>query len=135
MLPNYAYFKGKIVPYSEAKVGVATHALNYGTGAFGGMRGYWNDQEEELFIFRPMDHYKRLLNSAKLLSMELDITAEDLLDRLRPALDRLVSTGIARERLDRQSMVTPSCGMGSMTVPASEHVVRLTAELSRLLRG
>ena len=52
MLPNYAYFKGKIVPYSEAKVGVATHALNYGTGAFAGVRGYWNEQEEELFIKR-----------------------------------------------------------------------------------
>jgi branched-chain amino acid aminotransferase len=78
MLPNYAYFKGKIVPYSEAKVGVATHALNYGTGAFAGVRGYWNEQEEELFIFRPMDHYKRFLNSAKLLMMDLGVTPEDL---------------------------------------------------------
>jgi branched-chain amino acid aminotransferase len=78
MLPNYAYFKGKIVPYSEAKVGVATHALNYGTGAFAGVRGYWNEQEEELFIFRPMDHYKRFLNSAKLLVMDLGVTADEL---------------------------------------------------------
>jgi branched-chain amino acid aminotransferase len=78
MLPNYAYFKGKIVPYSEAKVGVATHALNYGTGAFAGVRGYWNEQEEELFVFRPMDHYKRFLNSAKLLMMDLGVTPEDL---------------------------------------------------------
>jgi branched-chain amino acid aminotransferase len=78
MLPNYAYFKGKIVPYSEAKVGVATHALNYGTGAFAGVRGYWNEQEEELFVFRPMDHYKRFLNSAKLLMMDLGVTPQDL---------------------------------------------------------
>ena len=40
VLPNYAYFKGKIVPYSDAKVGVLTHALNYGTAAFGGLRAY-----------------------------------------------------------------------------------------------
>jgi branched-chain amino acid aminotransferase len=78
MLPNYAYFKGKIVPYAEAKVGVATHALNYGTGAFAGVRGYWNEKEEELFIFRPIDHYKRFLNSAKLLMMDLGVTPEDL---------------------------------------------------------
>jgi branched-chain amino acid aminotransferase len=78
MLPNYAYFKGKIVPYSEAQVGVATHALNYGTGCFAGVRAYWNEEEEELFIFRPMDHFKRFLNSAKLLVMELSITAEEL---------------------------------------------------------
>lgn len=78
MLPNFAYFKGKIVPYAEAKVGVATHALNYGTGAFAGVRGYWNEQEEELFIFRPLDHYTRFLNSAKLLRMDLGVTAEEL---------------------------------------------------------
>lgn len=78
MLPNYAYFKGKIVPYSEAQVGVATHALNYGTGCFAGVRAYWNEEEEELFIFRPMDHFKRFLNSAKLLVMDLSITAEEL---------------------------------------------------------
>jgi len=73
-LPNYAYFKGKIVPYAEAKVGVMTHALNYGTGAFGGVRAYWNSDEEQLFIFRPIDHFIRLLNSAKLLFASFDYT-------------------------------------------------------------
>lgn len=78
MLPKFAYFEGKIVPYSEAKVGVATHALNYGTGAFAGIRAYWNSEEEQLFIFRPMDHYKRFLNSGKLLRMELDVDYKQL---------------------------------------------------------
>ncbi|MGD8813915.1 MAG: branched-chain amino acid transaminase [Anaerolineales bacterium] len=76
--PKFAYFEGEIVPYAEAKVGVATHALNYGTGAFGGVRGYWNDEEEQLFVFRPIDHFKRLLNSAKLLRAEFDHTPEEL---------------------------------------------------------
>ena len=53
MLPKFAYFKGEIVPYNQASVGVATHALNYGTGAFAGVRAYWNADEEQLFIFRP----------------------------------------------------------------------------------
>jgi len=77
-LPNYAYFKGKIVPYSEAKVGVLTHGLNYGTSVFGGMRAYWNDEEEQLFIFRSQDHYRRLLHSAHIMFMELDHTPESL---------------------------------------------------------
>lgn len=77
-LPHYAYFEGNIVPYEEAKVGVATHALNYGTAVFGGVRGYWNDEEEELFIFRPLDHYRRLLNSSKMMLMELEDTPEQL---------------------------------------------------------
>ncbi|MBM4424753.1 MAG: branched-chain amino acid transaminase [Chloroflexi bacterium] len=77
-LPNYAYFDGRIVPYSEAKVGVLTHALNYGTAAFGGVRGYWNSDEEQLFVFRPHDHVKRFLQSAKLLCMDLPYTEDDL---------------------------------------------------------
>ncbi|MCD6253718.1 MAG: branched chain amino acid aminotransferase [Thermotogae bacterium] len=80
MLPKYAYFKGEIVPYSEAKVGVMTHALNYGTAVFGGIRAYWNDEEEQLFLFRPLDHYRRLLQSAKLLCMALNQTPEDLIE-------------------------------------------------------
>lgn len=77
-LPNYAYFEGKIVPFEEAKISVMTHALNYGTAAFGGIRGYWNADKEQLFIFRPLDHYARLLNAGKLMTMELDYTPESL---------------------------------------------------------
>ena len=79
-LPNYAYFKGSIVPYGEAKVGVLNHALNYGTAVFGGIRAYWNGDSEQLYLFRPKDHYKRFLNSAKLLCMEFDNTPESLVE-------------------------------------------------------
>jgi branched-chain amino acid aminotransferase len=77
-LPKFAYFGGKIVPYSEAKVGVLTHALNYGTAAFAGMRAYWNAEQEELHIFRPIDHYRRFLNSSRLLMMDFDHTPDKL---------------------------------------------------------
>lgn len=77
-LPKHAYFKGKIVPYSEAKVGVLTHALNYGTAAFGGLRAYWNEENQQLYIFRAADHYRRFLNSCKLLLMESEDTPESL---------------------------------------------------------
>ena len=77
-LPNYAFFKGKIVPYSEAKVGVLNNSLNYGTAVFGGIRAYWNEKKEQLFLFRPQDHYRRFLNSTKLLRMNLPFTPESL---------------------------------------------------------
>jgi branched-chain amino acid aminotransferase len=76
--PINAYFQGKIVPYSEAKIGVLTHALNYGTAVFGGIRGYWNAEKEQIFIFRPLDHYRRFVNSARLLCIDLDETPESL---------------------------------------------------------
>jgi branched-chain amino acid aminotransferase len=77
-LPKNAYFQGRIVPYSEAKIGVATHALNYGTAVFGGMRGYWNEEKQKLFVFRPLDHFRRFLNSCRLMCMEFKQTPESL---------------------------------------------------------
>ena len=40
--PRYAFFEGKIVPIEDAKVDIRTNALQYGTGIFEGIRGYWN---------------------------------------------------------------------------------------------
>jgi len=79
-LPKFAFFDGQIVPYAEAKVGILTHTLNYGTGAFAGIRAYWNPDQEQLYIFRALDHFRRLKNSAKLICAEIDYTAEELVE-------------------------------------------------------
>jgi branched-chain amino acid aminotransferase len=81
-LPNFVFYKGRVVPYSDVKFGVLTHALNYGTAVFGGLRAYWNDDEKQLFVFRPYDHFRRFLQSAKLLCMDLDLTGDDLVKGL-----------------------------------------------------
>jgi branched-chain amino acid aminotransferase len=81
-LPRHAFFRGRIVPYADARVGVLTHALNYGTGVFAGIRAYWNAEEAELFVFRPRDHFQRFLESARLLDMTLPCTPVDLTDAL-----------------------------------------------------
>lgn len=77
---QYAFFDGKIVPIEQAKVSVMTHALNYGTGVFGGLRGYWNADEEQLFVFRLRDHFKRFLQSAGLLRIQLPYTVDELVE-------------------------------------------------------
>jgi branched-chain amino acid aminotransferase len=67
-----AYFQGKFVPFAEANVSIATHALHYGTGAFGGMRGIPDPQNpQQILLFRLTDHCQRLSNSAKLLHFDL----------------------------------------------------------------
>jgi branched-chain amino acid aminotransferase len=81
-LPNFVLYKGRVVPYSEVKFGVLMHAMNYGTAVFGGLRAYWNEDEKQLFVFRPQDHFRRFLQSAKLLLMELNLTGDDLLKGL-----------------------------------------------------
>ena len=92
-LPLHAFFRGRIRPYSEARVGVMTHALNYGTAVFAGLRGHWNESEQELFVFRPRDHFLRFLESARLLRMELPYTEE----HLAGAVTELLRTELYRQ--------------------------------------
>lgn len=79
-MPKFAYFEGKIVPFGEAKVSIMTHAFNYGTGAFEGIRAYWNEAQEQLFVVRLRDHYRRLLQSTKVLRMQFDLSADQMSD-------------------------------------------------------
>jgi len=68
----YAWFGGRCVPFAEATLSVATHALHYGTGAFGGMRAIPNPSDgQEILLFRADRHAKRLSQSARLLLTEL----------------------------------------------------------------
>jgi branched-chain amino acid aminotransferase len=84
--PKYAFFQGRIVPIEEAKISVMSHAFNYGTAVFGGLRGYWNEGEEQLFVFRPHDHFERLTQSASLLRIDVGYTVQELADILTELL-------------------------------------------------
>lgn len=77
-MTRWAYFEGEIRPIEEARVSVMTHAFNYGTGAFGGIRGYWNEREQQLYLFRIRDHFRRLLNSGRILLAQTSETPESL---------------------------------------------------------
>lgn len=76
--PKYVFFKGDFVPFEEAKVSVMTHGLNYGTGCFEGIRGYWNAEQEELFVLKMQPHFERIHQSARILYMQLDYTVGEL---------------------------------------------------------
>jgi len=75
---KYAFFGGEFVPIEKAKVNIMTNAFNYGTGCFEGIRAYWNEEEEQLFIFRLREHYERLHRSCRILLIELPYSVERL---------------------------------------------------------
>ncbi len=77
-LGKWAFFEDEFVPIDQAKISIATHAFNYGTGCFGGIRAYWNQAEEQLFVFRIKKHFIRFLDSCKLLNIVLPYNADDL---------------------------------------------------------
>jgi branched-chain amino acid aminotransferase len=77
---RFAYFQKQIVPLEEAKIGVMTHAFNYGTACFEGIRGNWNATTGEMYLFRVQEHYQRLRKSCKILGIEFPYEDAELLD-------------------------------------------------------
>jgi branched-chain amino acid aminotransferase len=76
----WAYLNGKFVPIREAKVSVMTHAFNYGTGVFEGIRAYWSDEEQQLYGLHLREHFTRLLGSCRIMRMTIPHSVEDLID-------------------------------------------------------
>src|SRR5258708_39143183 len=75
---GYAYFEGRIVPMSEAKVSIATHALQYGTACFEGIRGYWNTQLQQLYLLKLRENYQRMAHSCNVLRILPKESIDDL---------------------------------------------------------
>jgi branched-chain amino acid aminotransferase len=74
------YANGGFCRYDEAKIGLMTHALHYGTGCFEGVRGFWSARDEELYLFQLQDHYERLHASAKILMMKVPNSVAELVE-------------------------------------------------------
>jgi branched-chain amino acid aminotransferase len=75
---GWAYLDGAFVPFADAKVSIATHALQYGTGVFEGIRAYWNAADEQLYVFRLREHFERMTRSCRLLRIALPASVEGL---------------------------------------------------------
>jgi branched-chain amino acid aminotransferase len=89
----YAFFQKQIVPLSEAKVGVMTHAFNYGTGVFEGIRGNWNEEQQQVYVFRMKEHFDRLRRSCRIMQIEFPFSDEELFS----TVTRLVELGEFQE--------------------------------------
>lgn len=67
---------GTIVPWADAKVHILTHSLHYGVGIFEGIRFY--DCGAKSGLFRLKDHIRRFHESAKIASINLPFTTDEL---------------------------------------------------------
>ncbi len=75
---EYVFFEGDFVPVEKANINIKTNSLHYGTAIFEGLRAYWNEEEQQLYVLFAKEHYERLLRNAKALFMELPYSVEDL---------------------------------------------------------
>ena len=83
-----AFFEGEYVPLEEANINVMTHAFLYGTAVFEGIRGNWNEDEQELYLFRVREHVERIRQSAKIMRMEIRYSDDEIVDQVREVSER-----------------------------------------------
>lgn len=98
---DIVYFEGNFVAREQARVPIATHAFNYGTGCFEGIRAYWNPAQEQLYVIRLREHLERLLRSARILQLEPDPSLDS--DRLTAIILEL----LARNAYSQDAYIRP----------------------------
>lgn len=80
-------FAGNMVDAAEARVHILAPALQYAAVVFEGMRAYWNDERQQLFLFRYKEHIERLDLSMKMMRFErpaaMATLREDVLSLVR----------------------------------------------------
>jgi branched-chain amino acid aminotransferase len=74
----FAYLRGEFLPLDDANINVRTHAFLYGTAVFEGVKAYWIAETGQMAVFRMADHYKRLLQSCKILRLRSPHNAEEM---------------------------------------------------------
>ncbi|HSU60740.1 MAG TPA: branched-chain amino acid transaminase [Bryobacteraceae bacterium] len=79
--PNIiVWFQNRFVRLAEANVNILTHALHYGTGVFEGIRGYYEDKQQELFLVRVLEHYERWKRNCGILRIHVPASPAELCD-------------------------------------------------------
>ncbi|MDA0270603.1 MAG: branched-chain amino acid transaminase [Chloroflexi bacterium] len=83
-----AFFRGRFVPLEQANINIMTHAFNYGTAVFEGIRGNWNDDDGELYLFKVREHVERIRQSAKIMRMSLRFSDDEIVESIHDLAKR-----------------------------------------------
>jgi len=108
------WFKGDIMPVSEAKINVLSPSSQFGANVFEGLRAYWNDEDEQLYIFKLSDHINRLLQSIKMMRFECNYSADFL---RQSVLDIIRANKFKEDIAVRQTIFLDGFGSWASTDP------------------
>jgi branched-chain amino acid aminotransferase len=110
------FMNGEFVPAEHGMIPVRTHGFAYGTGCFEGIRGYWNEEDGQIYLFRLREHYERFLRSCKILQISLPYTVDQLME---------LSVELVRRNGQRQDVyLRPVAYKGDTTLGVRLHGLR-----------
>ena len=127
---TYIFMDGQFVPEEDARISVKTHAFLYGTAVFEGIRGYWNQEEKCIYIFRMKEHFERLEKSCKILFMDIPYTVnefceytKELIKKNQPKTDTYI----------RPSVYKSNKGIGPTLYEGEDSSIIFTAPLGNYI--
>ncbi|UPK34507.1 branched-chain amino acid transaminase [Bradyrhizobium sp. 186] len=124
---EFAYLNGKIVHWDDAKVHIFAPVAKYGLGVFEGIRGYWNDEAQQLYLFRVAEHLQRYAFSQKAMRFDQGPSSEEL----TKALVRLCRANGFRTNVHIRMMAFIQSGELEATGPIGTAVTALPRETDR----
>jgi branched-chain amino acid aminotransferase len=127
---TYTYFKSQFVPVDQAKISIQNNTFQYGTGVFEGIRAYWNQEKRQLYVFRLVEHYLRMLRNCRVLKLNIgkdekelsEITVE-LLRKNRPETDTYIRpiAYVDSEGIGPKFVGYPT-GFAMYTIPLGDYI-------------
>lgn len=109
---KYFYLSGKFLPPQQAKISIMTHAFNYGTAVFEGLRAYWNPVQKQLYLFRLKDHYRRMQTSCTALNLALPFELEKMCN--------LTVELLRKNRVRQNVYIRPVCFQARLGIAAKK---------------
>ncbi len=107
------FMNGEFIPADQGVISVRTHGFSYGTGCFEGIRGYWNEEDQQVYLFRLREHYQRLLQSCKILQITLPYSVDQLVE---------ITTELVRRNEQKQNIyLRPVAYKGDQTIGVRLH--------------
>ncbi|MBM7552092.1 branched-chain amino acid transaminase [Thalassobacillus pellis] len=82
----YMFDNGRFIDERATTVNVKNKGLNYGLGCFEGIRGFWNEEQQQLFVFRLEDHLNRFHHSGRVLFIPIPYRVEELAEIIKQLL-------------------------------------------------
>ncbi len=131
-MDEFYFMDGKYVPADEAVIPVRCHAFLYGTSVFEGIRAYWNEEENELYVFRAKEHIERMFDSAKIMFMEPKYTLEEYLEIIKKLL---LKNGYKQDCYIRPEIYKSSLNIGPGLYNCEDSVLIFTLKLGNYFKG
>ncbi|MBI2848130.1 MAG: branched-chain-amino-acid transaminase [Chloroflexi bacterium] len=111
---RFGWLDGEFLPWEQCKIHMYCQVVRYGFRTFEGIRAYWNNEQQELYLFRVQDHLSRLEDSNKLMRISIPYTKADI--------EKIIVELFRKNEFKRDSYVQPSpyIGMGGLMASSSE---------------